>query len=71
MTRQEIVEHWEMMIPTVFVAEDAIRDKWQKRLSAAKSMTPVQREELSKQYVHAVAVEIVSRISDEELQMLK
>lgn len=67
MTRAEMESRWEQLIPSVFVAEDAIKEVWKPRLEAAKSMAPAAREKVCKDYVHALAVEIVSKTTDEQL----
>lgn len=67
MNRKQAIERWEQIIPTVFMAENAIKEKWIGRLQAAKDMSAQERHDLSDAYVHAIAVEIVSGTTDEEL----
>jgi hypothetical protein len=71
MTRQQAIERWKLIIPTVFVAEDAIKEQWTERLHAAKDMCEQERHDLSDAYVHAIAVEIVSGTTDEELEEIE
>lgn len=62
MTRDEMISRWEELIPTVFRAEDNIREQLQAILAAEPD-----KEKAAKEYVHAIAVEIVSSITDEQL----
>ena len=67
MTREQYIEKLESMLPEVFVAEDKIRDEWQERLEKAKDLTPVAREKLSKEYLHALATTMASKVTDAQL----
>ncbi len=62
MTRNEMINRWEELIPTVFRAEDNIREQLQAILAAEPD-----KEKAAQQYIHAIAVEIVSRTTDEQL----
>ena len=62
MTRDEMISRWEELIPTVFRAEDNIREQLQAILAAEPDT-----EKAARQYIHAIAVEIVSRTTDEQL----
>lgn len=62
MTRDEMISRWEEIIPTVFRAEDNIREQLQAILA-----TEPDKEKAARQYIHAIAVEIVSRTTDEQL----
>lgn len=64
MTRQEAINHWAMeVIPAVFRAEDKLRPQLQQILREHKD-DPTTAAEL---YIHAIAVEILSSTTDEEL----
>lgn len=62
MIREEMISRWEEIIPTVFRAEDNIREQLQAILA-----TEPDKEKAAQQYIHALAVEIVSRTTDEQL----
>ena len=65
MTREQMIARWEELIPTVFRAEDNIRP----RLQEIVRTTP-DKEQAAKQYIHAIAEEIVSRTTDEQLSAI-
>lgn len=65
MTREKMIAHWEQIIPTVFRAEDNIRP----RLQEIVRTTP-DKEQAAQQYIRAIAEEIVSRTTDEQLAEL-
>ena len=62
MTRDEMISRWEELIPAVFRAEDNIREQLQAILAAEPDT-----EKAAQEYIHALAVEIVSRVTDEQL----
>ncbi len=66
MTRDKMISRWEDIIPTVFRAEDNIREQLQAIIAAEPD-----KERAAKEYVHAIAVEIVSRTTDEQLEEMK
>ena len=66
MTRDKMISRWEDIIPTVFRAEDNIREQLQAIIAAEPD-----KERAAKEYVHAIAVEIVSRTTDEQLANLE
>ena len=69
MTRHQAIEHWKPIIYAVFTAEDAIIDGWRDRLKeAAKNGESIK---VLDEYLTAVAVEILSRTSDEELEKME
>ena len=70
MTRQQAIDRWRAIIPAVFRAEDKLQGQWRDRLSAAKEMPPGERTRLAEEYVTALATEIVSQTTDEELTKL-
>lgn len=67
MTRQEVIERWKDIAKTVFFAEEAISKEWNERLHAALSMTNEEQQQFIDEYMTAIATEIVSKTSDEEL----
>lgn len=67
MTRQEAIERWKSIAKTVFIAEEAISKEWNERLHAALSMTNEEQKQFIDEYMTAIATEIVSATSDEEL----
>lgn len=67
MTRQEVIERWKDIAKTVFFAEEAISKEWNERLHAALSMTNEEQQQFIDEYMTAIATEIVSATSDEEL----
>lgn len=67
MTRQEAIERWKSIAKTVFIAEEAISKEWNERLHAALSMTHEEQQQFIDEYMTAIATEIVSATSDEEL----
>ena len=67
MTRQELIERWKFIAKTVFIAEEAISKEWNERLHAAPSMTKEEQHQFVDEYMTAIATEIVSKTSDEEL----
>ena len=61
-----MISRWEEIIPTVFRAEDNIREQLQPIIAAEPD-----KEKAAKECVHAIAVEIVSRTTDEQLANLE
>ena len=71
MTRQEVIERWKDIISTVFWAEEAISKEWDERLHAAPSMNREEQQKFAQDYLTAIANEIVSKTSDEELAAME
>ena len=67
MTRQEAIERWKYIAKTVFFAEEAISKEWNERLHAAPSRTHEEQQQFIDEYMTAIATEILSKTSDEEL----
>lgn len=67
MTRQESIERWKSIAKNVFIAEEVISKEWDERLHAAPSMTNEEQQQFIDEYMTAIATEIVSATSDEEL----
>lgn len=68
MTREQAIKRWTEIIPAVWRAELTLRQKWQGRLAEAKFMPADKVRKLSEVYIRAVAEEIVSKTSDEQLK---
>ena len=71
MTRQEVIDRWKDIAETVFWAEEAIGEEWNERLHAAPSMTREEQQQFADEYMTAIATEIVSKTSDEELAAME
>jgi hypothetical protein len=71
MTRQEAISRWKDIAETVFWAEEAISEEWDERLHAAPSMTREEQQQFADEYMTAIATEIVSKTSDEELAAME
>ena len=71
MTRQEAIKRWAFIASRVFWAEEAISKEWNERLHAAPSMTREEQQQFAQEYLTAIATEIVSRTSDEELAAME
>ena len=67
MTREQAIERWKVIASTVFWAEENISEVWDARLRAAPEMTKEEQHQLADQYCKAIAEEIVSNTTDEEL----
>ena len=67
MTREEAIKRWEDIIPAVFKAEDGIRPRLIAVLKEHED-DPTTGAEL---YVHLIAVEIVSKLTDKQLQTME
>lgn len=60
MTKAEYIEHLCDVINAVFKAEDAISKEWQPKLIAAATIGDKdEREKLIKEYLHAIAEEMI------------
>lgn len=71
MTREEAIKRWSDIAETVFLAEERIANQWESLLRSAKSMTKEVQNELAREYCRAIATEILSRTSDEELAAME
>lgn len=71
MTRQEAINRWKDLAETVFWAEGSIAKEWNERLHAAPSMTREEQHQFADEYMTAIATEIVSKTSDEELAVME
>lgn len=58
---EELIEHWMWIAQCVFVAEDKVQlSGWRKKLKDVKSKSPEEREKIARDYLRAIAVEIVT-----------
>ena len=71
MTRSEAISRWKDIVLTVFWAEEAIAKEWDSKLKAAPNMSKEEQQKFADAYCEAVAVEIVSKTSDEELSEIE
>ena len=67
MTREEAIKRWEAIIPTVFRAEKAIRPRLLEVLTEHED-DPTTGAEL---YIRLIAEEIVSKLTDQQLQTME
>ena len=67
MTREEAIKRWTDIAKTVFWAEEAIAKEWNPKLKAMVGKPSGECEAFAHEYCRAIAAEIVSRTSDEEL----
>ena len=67
MTRQEAIEQWKSIAKAVFFAEEAMSKEWNERLHDTPSRTHEEQQQFADEYMTAIATEIVSKTSDEEL----
>ena len=67
MKREEAIERWRHIASTVFWAEERISQEWNERLKIAPQLTKDEQHELAQMYCTAIAMEIVSKTTDEEL----
>lgn len=71
MTREEAINRWKDIVQTVFRAEDAIwKEWWDAKLKAAPNMSKEEQQQFADGYSEAIATEIVSRTTDEELEIM-
>lgn len=67
MTREELIEHWATdVVPAVFAAEDKLREELQKILKVNED----NKEHGAELYCRAIATEIVSKLTDEQIAEL-
>ena len=67
MTRKKAIDRWKDIVSTVFWAEEAIAKEWDAKLKAAPNMSKEEQQQFADGYCEAIATEIVSRSTDEEL----
>lgn len=67
MTREEHIDHLMAVVIAVHIAEEKLRPEWEERLSEMSNLTDKEQNERAMSYIRAVATEVVSGTSDEEL----
>ena len=70
MKREKAIESLASVAETIFWAEETIAMEWYKRLKEAPSLPKDEQHQLVKEYSRAVAVAIVDKLSDEQLEKL-
>ena len=68
MTRKEKIDHFMSVVIAVHIAEEKLRPEWKERLSEMSNLTDKEQNERAMSYIRAVATEVVSGTSDEELE---
>ena len=68
MEREQIIQHVKGVIEAVFTAEHEILPQWEDRLRQSKDADPDTRQEIAESYLRAIAEEMLSKYSDEELK---
>ena len=71
MTREEAINRWTDIASTVFWAEERIAKEWDAKLKAAPKLSKEEQHELAQAYCRAIAVEVLTGMSDEELAKMK
>lgn len=67
MTRAQVIDRWAGIVKCVFAAELRLKPQWKESLERAKGMSAEDKEKIANAYCEAVAAEIVSKTSDEQL----
>lgn len=67
MTRQQAISRWKDIASAVFWAEENLSKEWNNRLKEAPSLDKEKQHQLADAYLQAIATEIVSKTTDEEL----
>lgn len=67
MTREEAIKRWTDIASTVFRAEHNIMPALEDMMKSARTMTKEGQAGIAERYCRAIAEEIVSKTSDEEL----
>lgn len=70
MTKEQIITHLAGVANAVLLADEKMRPEWQERLRATRDADPATKEQTAKEYLCAVAEEMLRSYSDEELQRL-
>ena len=70
MTREEAIERWAQICNTVFWAEERISKEWHPKLKEAPKLSKEEQGKLADDYCHAIAEEVVSHTTDEQLAAL-
>jgi hypothetical protein len=70
MTRDEAIQRWSDIAETVFWAEERISKEWDEKLKAMVGKPKDECAKFAREYCRAIAVEVLSRTSDEELAVI-
>ena len=70
MTRQEAIDRWKDIAYAVFYAEERIAKDWDKKLHEATNLNREEQIKFVGEYCEAIANEIVSNTSDEQLRQI-
>ena len=70
MTRNDLIDRWKTIAECVFSAEHAIIDQWRDKMKEAAKKGNDEVERMKDLYLTAIATEILSRTSDEELEKM-
>ena len=71
MTREEAIYRWSNIASSIFWAEEKISKEWHPKLKEAPNLSKEEQHKLAQDYCHAIAVEVLKGISDEELAKMK
>ena len=71
MTRQEAIARWKDIASTVFWAEERISKEWHQRLKEAPNLSKEEQHKLADEYCRAIATEVLSGTTDEELAAMQ
>ena len=70
MTREEAIYRWSNIASSIFWAEEKISKEWHPRLKEAPNLSKEEQHKLADEYCQAIAKEIVSKTTDEQLSVL-
>lgn len=70
MKREEIIKHLSDVAAAVFSAEDKIRPNWEERLQQMRDVDEDVKYQLYREYLRAVAEELVSAMPEDTLLAL-
>ena len=68
MNREPIINHLASVVNAVLLADDKLRPEWQERLQQTRDADADTREQTARQYIRAVAEELLNSYSDDELK---
>ena len=71
MTREQAIERWKDIARAVILAEDHLDDEWKPRFQMAAEMSSDEQIVFIDEYYTAIAEEILSKTSDEDLEKME
>lgn len=71
MTRQQAIAQWAEIVKVVFCAEENIAKEWNEKVNAATSLPKEEQITFINNYCEAIATEIMSATSDEQIKEMK